>query len=152
MSSKSDAGRNLFAQESSYMRMIAAIIVAATLAFVIFAIGASQTQDDAFAAIYPVSEQTADDEADDQGSEDAAVPDKAAGTSQASEEGESIDDDANPMSSGLGGGEPISSTRGIGVEWFIGLGILAVVVFFAVSTRRLNSNIDKMRHAIGTKK
>ena len=88
----------------------------------------------AYAAIY-----TADDEeqASDQAAE--AANDEAA-------EGEQIADEENPMSSGLGGGEPVTANGGMGMGITIAIvaGIIAVVAFFGFSTGRLNSSIKKM--------
>ena len=69
-----------------------------------------------------------------------------AGKSQNSDESESedIEDDETPMTSGLGGGEPVSDDIGLGR--FALVGIIAIGVFFFVLMRRLNGNIKDMNH------
>ena len=151
MSTGIKARRRALSQLTTHGKAIVALIVTFTLAFVVFCVSSVQSYDNAYATIYPVSEPAASDQADDSSSS----PDKASAAGAQDEaaesEGEAIEDDANPMSSGLGGGEPVSSSSGIGIEWIIVLGIIAVVVFFALSTHRLNDNISKMRKSIGRK-
>ena len=107
-----------------------------------FLFGAAQMHDDAFAAIYTVSSDESASAQDDENGQDGASTDKNA------EDGDEIEDEANPMSSGLGGGEPVDSLGGIGLEWVIVVGIIAVIAFFGVSTARQNSSINKMRRTI----
>ena len=97
--------------------------------------------DNAYAAIYQVSSEesaSAQDDADDQ---NGASADKATND-------EEIDDEENPMSSGLGGGEPVSGLGDTYLEWVIVVGIIAVAVFFGVSMWRQNTNINKMKRTV----
>lgn len=84
----------------------------------------------AYAGIHSVDEEAESEMAAD--SSESAEP----------EEGESIDDEENPMSSGLGGGEPISNDAGFG--GIIVVGIVAVAAFFFVLIRKLNGSIRDM--------
>ena len=61
---------------------------------------------------------------------------------QKSDESEAIEDEETPMTSGLGGGEPVSNDIGFG--GVIVVGIVAVSVFFLVLMRKLNGNIKDM--------
>ena len=60
-----------------------------------------------------------------------------------SAEGETIDDEENPMSSGLGGAEPVSSSM-ISFGIVAICGIIAVAAFFMALMRKLNGNINDM--------
>lgn len=57
-------------------------------------------------------------------------------------EDEAVEDDETPMTSGLGGGEPVSD--GIGPGSFAIVGIMAIGAFFFVLMRKLNGNIKDM--------
>lgn len=122
------------------MRRLAAAIAALSLVVVLSLMGSMQAAPQAYASIYPASEAAA--AVDDQASGSAAAADD-----QAAQEEEAIEDEETPMSSGLGGGEPLAAA-GMSFQWVIIAGIVAVVAFFAASTLRLNKNITKMRNRL----
>lgn len=139
-------------REGLASKLITALIASA-IAFVLFScLGFVATN--AYAAIYPVNESAQVDgasseatstSADESAAADTQADEDAAGsaTSQDAEESEAIEDDETPMSSGLGGGEPISS-GGLGFGTVAIAGIAAVAAFFFVLMRRLNGNINDM--------
>ena len=65
----------------------------------------------------------------------------------APEGSELIDDEANPLSSGL---DPAMPFGGVSFPLLVivGVGIVVVAVYFGASTRKLNANISKMRDSI----
>jgi len=67
----------------------------------------------------------------------------AASAESDGEEAESIEDEENPMSSGLEGGEPASG--GFSFAPVAIVGILAVALFFAVIMRRMNGSIRDLK-------
>ena len=124
------------------MRRIALVLAALVLATVLAFAGSLQVSSEAYANIYPASEASA---AVDNASGQAASDQAAATDSKASSDSETIEDDETPMSSGLGGGEPLASSSN-GIKWVIVVGIAAVVAFFVASTLRMNKSIDTMRN------
>ena len=124
------------------MRRIALFLTALAFATVLAFAGSLQVSSQAYANIYPASEASA---AADQASDKAASDQAAATDGQKSSDSETIEDDETPMSSGLGGGEPLASSSN-GIKWVIVIGIAAVVAFFVASTLRMNKSIDTMRN------
>ena len=124
------------------MRRIALVLAALAFATVLAFAGSLQVSSQAYANIYPASEASA---AADQASGKAASDQAAATDDQKSSEGETIEDDETPMSSGLGGGEPLASSSN-GIKWVVIIGIAAVVAFFVASTLRMNKSIDTMKN------
>ena len=120
--------------------LAAALALAATLA-----IGFGISQDNgsqAYATIHPAGESA---QVDDQaaGGDTAGGDSDASGASDAEgAETEILDDEETPLSSGLGGGEPVSG--GLGFGPIVIVGITAVALFFLVLMRRLNGNIKDM--------
>ena len=124
------------------MRRFALILAALAFATVLAFAGSLQVSSQAYANIYPASEASA---AADQASDEAASGQAATTDSQKSSDSETIEDDETPMSSGLGGGEPLASSSN-GIKWVIVVGIAAVVAFFVASTLRMNKSIDTMKN------
>ena len=124
------------------MRRIALFLVALTFATILAFAGSLQFSSQAYANIYPASEASA---AVDNASGQAASDKAAATDGQKSSESETIEDDETPMSSGLGGGEPLASSSN-GIKWVIVVGIAAVVAFFVASTLRMNKSINTMKN------
>lgn len=113
---------------------LAAFAAAALLALSLaFGFGALSDTTQAFATIYPADESA---QVDDQASSEAASADENG------EEAEILDEEETPLSSGLGGGEPVFGSVGFGPIAIVG--IAAVALFFVVLMRRLNSNIKDM--------
>ena len=114
-----------------WMKRLAAFVIAIMLGLGFFVMTSfdQHFSMDAYASIRSVDEEAAPD-------------DQASGESAKSDESESIDDEENPMTSGLGGGEPI--TNDVGVAGIAVVGIIAVGAFFFVLMRKLNSNIKDM--------
>lgn len=127
------------------MKVIAALAIMCTIAIAGCLFTAVSIEDNAaYAAIYTVN----DAEQDGQASSEAASSDGAAAADEAEDaEGEAIEDDENPMSSGLDDAMAVSST-GIPLYAYVIIGIVAVVVFYLVSTRKLNSSISKMNKSV----
>ena len=124
------------------VQRIALVLAALAFATVLAFAGSLQVSSQAYANIYPASEASA---AADQASDKAASDQAAATDGQKSSDSETIEDDETPMSSGLGGGEPLASSSN-GIKWVIVIGIAAVVAFFVASTLRMNKSIDTMRN------
>ena len=131
-----------------------AVLAAFALAFALSIGPNAAFSDYAYATIYPANDaaqtQDASDESPDVASEGAAGSSAAAAVDadQADEEGEagaseSIDEEETPMSSGLGGGEPVSSS-GFSFGPVAVVGIAVVLAFFYVLIRRLNGSIRDM--------
>ena len=114
--------------------MLACVLLALSLAVPSSIVFAEQAQ----AAVY-ATEQTVDDEETGGGATADGADDE--GTGEAAGE-ESIEEDELPLSSGLGGGEPVSA--GGGFAGIVVVGIVAVAVFFLVLIRRQNSSIKNM--------
>ena len=130
---------------SGTSKKIALAIAAVSLVFVLALLGSLQATHPAYASIYPASEAAAAVEKAPASGDAAAAPGKKAASDEAAAaEGETIEDEDVPMSSGLGGAEPVAA-GGMSFQWIIVAGIIAVVAFFAASTLRLNKNITKMR-------
>ena len=123
---------------------------------VLVAAAMTTSSEDAYANIYPANE-SAQVESDQAASGDAAATGGEADGEEAG--GESIDEEVaerdeveeiaeeeNPLSSGLGGGEPLSAAGGFGFAPFAIAGIAAVALFFAVRMHRLNGNIHDMKN------
>ena len=124
------------------VQRIALVLAALAFATVLAFAGSLQVSSQAYANICPASEASA---AADQASDKAASGQAAATDGQKSSDSETIEDDETPMSSGLGGGEPLASSSN-GIKWVIVIGIAAVVAFFVASTLRMNKSIDTMRN------
>lgn len=90
----------------------------------------------AYATIYPAGQEAQADEESADGSTEGA-DDESNG-----DETEIVDDEGTPLSSGLGGGEPIFSSVGFGPIAIVG--IVAVALFFLILMRRLNTSIKDM--------
>lgn len=119
---------NLVALVASYLVTLAMIVV--------LALSAVQIATPAYAKIYSESEAA------------AAIDESASADTLQDQEGaqsEAIEDEDVPMSSGLGGAEPVSN-MGVGFQAIIIAGIVAVVAFFVVSVLRLNRNISTMKN------
>ena len=133
-----DANQTYKAQEtrkSSLLALLAAFVAAALLA-VTLSLGFGAFHNDvsqAYATIYPAGENA---EVDNQETEEFSA------TEEEGAETEILDEEGTPLSSGLGGGEPVSG--GVGFVPFAIVGIAIVAVFFLVLMRRLNSNIKDM--------
>ena len=114
-----------------WMKRLAAFVIAIMLGLGFFVVTSfdQHFSTDAYASIRSVDEEAAPD-------------DQASGESAKSGESESIDDEENPMTSGLGGGEPV--TNDVGVASIAVVGIIAVGAFFFALIRKLNSNIKDM--------
>ncbi|MBR0404714.1 MAG: hypothetical protein IJI68_05880 [Eggerthellaceae bacterium] len=115
----------------TFLAAIAAVLLAITLTF-----GFGALQNDvpqAYATIYPAGESA---------QVDGQASDESAATEEEAAETEILDDEGTPLSSGLGGGEPISG--GVGFVPVAIVGIAVVALFFLVLMRRLNSNIKDM--------
>lgn len=115
---------------------IAALLVAVVLAATTLFAGISASPDVAEAAIY-TSEESAQAADDESSSSSAAADDEVA-----------IEDEENPMASGLDSAMMETTSAGVPMYVFVLAGIAVVVVFFVVSTRRLNANISKMNRSI----
>lgn len=126
-------------RQSELARKVACILAALGLALAL-SLGASlHFGPYAYASINPqpggaVAEQV---------SEEAAASEEAASDEGQAASGETIADEENPLSSGLGGSEPMAMA-GANLQWVIVAGIVAVVVFFGVSTLKVNKSIGKM--------
>ena len=79
---------------------------------------------------------------DDEVTEEQLVADENEKSNEKSGSSESIEDEENPMSSGLGGGEPVSNDMGFGAVAIIG--IVVVAAFFFILMRKLNTSIKHM--------
>ena len=79
---------------------------------------------------------------DDEVTEEQLVADENEKSNEKSGSSESIEDEENPMSSGLGGGEPVSNDIGFGAVAIIG--IVVVAAFFLILMRKLNTSIKHM--------
>lgn len=114
-----------------WMKRLAAFLIALMLGLSFFAVTSFDQHftSDAYASIRSVDE-------------DAAPDDQKEDESAKSGESESIQEDETPMSSGLGGGEPVSNDMGIAEIAIVG--IIAVGAFFFVLMRKLNTNIKDM--------
>lgn len=122
---------------------VTSIIAAVMLALAVsFCMGAVAPQD-AYATIYaaPESEQAAD--VDERASTTKSMNGASAEEADEAAEGETIEDDETPMSSGLGGGEPVAGGVGFGGIAIVGIAIVAV--FFLVLMRKTNGSIKDMR-------
>lgn len=110
--------------------LVATLTLVAALAFGFCVVHDGDSQ--AYATIYPAGENAQVEDQANEGDE----PDANAS------EAETIDEEDNPLSSGLGGGEPV--VNGIGFGPIAIAGIAVVALFFFVLMRRLNSNIKDM--------
>lgn len=136
------------------VKCLTAITVGFALVLMLLAGNITFMTSGALAAVHEVDESAGIVIVDDEGTEtasNAAASASAAAASAASDksasaqETETIEDEDNPLSDGLGGGEPALSQAGAGIQWVVIAGIIAVVAFFAVKTHRLNSSINKMK-------
>lgn len=123
---------------------IAAFIAACMLALVVCFGGLNAQPYSAYAEIYPANEAASDNPAAAQDPQASASSADANDDSEENgeAEGESIEDEETPMSSGLGGGEPVASGFSFGP--IAVAGIVAVVAFFLVLFRKLNGSISRM--------
>ena len=135
-------------KKAEYMSMaldVVALVAACVLALVLCFGGANVQPQNAYAEIYPANEATAGNPAAAQDPQASASAPSANGDSQdEAAEGESIEDEETPMSSGLGGGEPVASGFSFGPIAIVG--IVAVAAFFFVLFRRLNGSISRMNN------
>lgn len=122
---------------------VIAFVVAAVCALVTaFALGMfNPSHEDAYAEVYSQAEKAQSAAAAD--TVDSQTPDVSSPSSdESASDEEAIEDDETPMSSGLGGSEPIFNGSNFGRVAVVG--IVAVVAFFLVLMRRLNGNMKDM--------
>ena len=127
---------------------IAACALAFCLAVVALCLPSQEADQDGYQSSDSVQVSDASSEAKDSSpvvsATSNAVSKASAASAEADEEGaESIDDEENPMSSGLEGGEPVSG--GFSFAPVAIVGILAVALFFAVIMRRMNGSIRDLK-------
>lgn len=132
MSAKNRINSSPFEFMTTGMKVLAAIVVALTLVVSGLLIGIAVTVEIERANIVAVQD------------EGQFNPDDI----MAPEGYEQIDDEGNPMSSGLL--DPAMSLGGTGIPLYVvvGAGIVIVALYFGLSTRKLNANISKMRDSI----
>lgn len=135
-------GKGSGAAARGLVRRCALALIAVGLALALVLFGSLHAAP-AYASINPASSPTAAQVSDESA---AAGPDEAASDAGSSEavDGEAIEDDEVPMSDGLGGGEPMAAA-GANLQWIIVAGIVLVVVFFGVSTLKVNKSISSMK-------
>ena len=121
--------------------VIAALVMIAALGF-----GISTLPADAAWAVSSGSEsaQSGDSATGKAVSGEKNADDGTKASSDTANKTEEIKDDKTPMSSGLGGGEPVSGS-GVSFGAIAIAGIALVALFYFMLTRRLNNNISDMR-------
>ena len=119
----------------SWTKRLATIAVSVVLGFMLLSVVEFDTPfvSEAYATIRAVDDEVTDEQL-------------AADENAKSDESESIEDEDNPMASGLGGGEPTSNDIGFGGVAIVG--IVAVGAFFFLLMRKLNTSIKDMNSMI----
>ena len=128
--------RSIMRSSDANVVALVAVYVVSFVMVVVLALSAVQIAMPAYANIYSQSEAAA---ALDESASVDTLQDQENG------EAEAIDDEEVPMSSGLGGAEPVSN-MGVGFKAVIVAGIVAIIAFFAGSVFRLNRNISTMKN------
>lgn len=125
-------------------RIVVALFAAALLVLSLIFAGTTLSARVASADIYSAdssSAQTLEQDSDASAGADSAKLSTAQNADSAAG-GEVIEDEENPMASGMYKDSSVNSSP---VLWIVIIGILAVAGFFGFAMYRLNSNIKKMR-------
>ena len=122
--------------------VLSTLLVAVVLAVMFACFASAPPQQTTLSEVY-ASEQSISSVASDAQIPAVTSTGNVSGEVAQSTQGESIDDEGNPLSSGLGASEPVSS-GGVSIGVIAVVGILAVGAFFSVLIRKLNANISDM--------
>ena len=127
------------------LAVLGALVFAAVLAVMLTCFVSKPPQQSTFAPVYATEQVNVSSGA--ASAVDSSLPanegQSTLNEASTSAEGETIDDEENPMSSGLGGAEPVSSSM-ISFGIVAICGIIAVAAFFMALMRKLNGNINDM--------
>lgn len=146
---------NAFQGSSLSQKRLMALLAAIALACAVLW-GATAISESAYAALYEAdgTEQVEGESADTAAEGDESVQvegvvvyDGSEAEGDSDSDGTVIEDEENPMSSGLEG-TIYDHSGGVPLYMFVGLAIVAVAVFFIASTHRLNADIIKMNRKI----